>query len=563
MARNLSFNLDHIMVASESREPAWELLIYDVRSTSDTINDVVVFNAFGTGSLAPLTGPRNFNDDVAAIRLNEVRGDYVNGGVAAATVIIDLVDEHGLFDPLLLLGLNPASQEYEDAVGRFLRAGNVVVIKMGDQRVDYAEWLTVFTGEIVGQAGRRRSRSDGAQSDISIQALGREARFLQYTRTSDDYGGSTTHRQAAEDIAQNKMGLDAAEINFSGWGTQNFQHQSVQFVDEPPLVMISQLMFSDGLLPKFDGRGILTQVTSLISGAPDRIYDNFDIIRKIDRPWSNVEQPNCVIVLGLDKNLTKILQPQQRLRMVDITTGFFTTDEDFEVFWADDKTLVAENVEERILKSVNGGLSFLGGEEVFNYLPAPGPGGGTIGCQIQISTGFAPWLVVFFLATYVVLAFIPDNVLVISGAGVTIPIGRVIQAGALAAALFIMTKIGRGQYEFIGEPMEYVYKEIRARACVEGASEFEQNVVTIENHLINTAADAQNAAKNTLFLLQAEENPRDVEMLHDLRVEPDDIFEIPGDRRFLVDTVSYTLTRSDRVIHASLNCFEVTPGVIA
>ncbi len=563
MPRNISFNLDHIMVDSESREPRWELLIYDLRSTANTINDVVMFNAFGTGSLDPLAGPRDFTGDSVSVQVEEVRGDYVNGGVSASTVTVNLADETGLFDPLLILDLDPASQEYEDAVGRFLRSGNAVSLKLGDARVDYSEWVSIFTGEIVGQAGRRRSRSDRPQSDLTVQALGREARFLKYNRTSDDYSSAQSFRTAAVDIAENKMGLDASEIDFSLWGSQTFGHQSVQFVDEPPLVMIAQLMFPDGLLPKFDGRGVLTQITTLISGAANRTYENLDIIRKIDRPFSNVEQPNCVTVLGLDKNLTKISQPQQRLATADITTGFFSSREDFEVFWAEDKTLVAENVQERILKSVNGGINFLGGEESFTYIDAPGPGGGTIGVQIQIDTGFAPWVVIFLLTVYTVLAFIPDEVTTFYGIGITISIGRVIQAAALAAALFIMTKIGRGQYEFIGEPIEYVYQEIRARACVDGASEFEENAIEIENHLINTEGDAENAAKNTLFLLQAQENPRDVEMLHDLVLEADDIFGIPGDRRFLIDNINFSLARNTKAINAKLDTFEITDGVVA
>ena len=559
MPRNLSFNLNHIMTDSASREPIWKIQLYDLRSTTDTINDVVLFNKFGTGGLLPLTGPRDFTSDTTTIQVNEERGDYVGNGVAASSITVNLIDETGLFDPLLLLGLDPASAEYEAAVGRFLRAGNAVVITLGDQRVDPSEWKNIFTGEIIGQAGRSRSRSGGPKSDMSFQAVGREARFLKYNRTSDDYGTSTNYRNAAINIAQDKMGLDANEIDFSGWGSQTFGHASVQFVDEPPLVMIAQLMFPDGLLPKFDGDGILTQVTSLISGAPDRVYENLDIFLSLERPWSNVEMANCVIVLGLDKEMTKISQPLQRLATSDITTGFFATDEDYEVFWADDKTIVAENVQARILKSVNGGLSVLGGSEEFTEIPAPGPGGGSIGMRIEISTGFAPWLVIFFLATYVALAFIPDEVALVA----TIPVGRVVQAIALGGALFIMTKIGRGQYEFLGVPIEWVYQEIKARACVAGASEFEENVVTIENHLINTQTDANTAAKNTLLLLQAEENPRTATLLHDLRLEPDDIFEIPGPRLFLIDRVTYTLTRSDRAFIASMDCFEVTPGVIA
>ncbi|MGH3995847.1 MAG: hypothetical protein ACRDTJ_00100, partial [Pseudonocardiaceae bacterium] len=142
-------------------------------------------------------------------------------------------------------------------------------------------------------------------------------------------------------------------------------------------------------------------------------------------------------------------------------------------------------------------------------------------------------------------------------------LGRVAQAVALASALYIMTKIGRGQYEVLGEPLEFVSAELRCRAAVEGVGEFDQNTLEIENHLISSLTACRDTARNTLFLLQAEENPREVAMLFDLRLEPDDIFEIPTGQRYLVDSVSRTLRRDERSVEAALTCFEVTAGVVA
>lgn len=562
MPRNLSFNLDHIMTDATERRPDWVVTIYDVKTTTDTINDVVQFNAFGTGFLDPLTGPRDFTADCVSIQVRERRGDYVNGGVQSSEVRLNLVDETGLFDPLLIVGMDPTSQEYDDSVGRFLRAGNVVVVRLGDNRVDFGEWPYIFTGEITGQPGRRRSRSDKPHSTMTVRALGRESRFLQYTRTSNPFGTAETFKNAATSIAQSEMGLDADEINFGTWGNQNFQHESVQFVEEPPLVMIAQLMFVDGLLPKFDGRGILTHVTSLITGSPDRVYDNLDVIRHLDRPLADIEQPNCVTIVGLDKNLTKISQPQQRIRTLELTTGFFASDEEVTVYWSDDQSLIVEEVEPRVLKSV--AIGIFGGGEEFTDIDAPGPGGGTVGVIVTISTGFAPWVATFLLLGYVILSVIPDEVTTVYGLGFTIPIGRVFQAIALAAAVYIMTQIGRGSYEFIGTPIEYVYKEIRQTACDDGKTIFDGNTIEIQNHLINTDADAISVAKNTLFLLQAQENIRSTQMLHDLRVEPDDIFEIPGNQTYLIDEIGYVLVRNTKqAIRATIKCFETTPGVLA
>lgn len=548
------------MTSATTRRPAWQLELYDVRSTTDDIGDVTVNNVSGSFPFQPLTGPRDFTPDAVSVRVEEARGDYVNGGIVPTTVTVELVDPGGLLDPLRLLGLDPASAEYAAEAGRYLRKGNVVVLRVGDTRVDVSEWVHVFTGAIIGQAGRARGRSDGARSVVSFQAASREFNFSRLQRTSNPFSIGTTFLQAATTIAEEEMGLDLAEIALSGWGSQVIAHEPTQFVEETPLAMLAKLMFADGFLPRFNGRGQLTQISSTITAGSDRIYQDLSTIRRIDRPFSTVEQPSCVTVVGLDADLLKVTQPEQRLATTDITTGYFVNGEEITVFWADDQTVVAENPQARVLKSVNGGLSVLGGGEQFEFLPSPGPGGGTVGVRITVDTGFAPWLAVFLLITYVALAAVPDEVAVVA----TVPVGRIAQAAALSTALLVMTKIGRGQYEFIGTPIEYVYPEIRKRACVAGQSQFQREDVVIENHLLNTEADCTNAARETLFLLQAEENPRDVEMLHDLRLEPDDIFQVPTGQRYLINTVSYTLTRNaDNAIRASVGAFEVTSGVLA
>ncbi len=132
---------------------------------------------------------------------------------------------------------------------------------------------------------------------------------------------------------------------------------------------------------------------------------------------------------------------------------------------------------------------------------------------------------------------------------------------ALAAVLILMTRIGRGQYEFIGDPLEYVFKEIRAIAELEGLTAEELNRVTVQNHLINTQSLADSIARVVLFRQQARGNPRVVTALHDLRLEPDDIFEIPGGRRFLIERITRRIERVATSALATYNVSEVTPGL--
>ena len=564
MARILSPNLNQIMLNASDRQPTWQVLIYDIRSTTDTMRDIVLLNLNETGSLEALTGPADFTPFVTTLTVNEQRGDYVNGGVAATAVDITVVDPAGTMDTLALINFTPADAEWALLLGRFFRKGNVVVVKLGDARVDSEEWVTIFTGEIAGQAGRSRGRTPDAHSSIQLKALSRDARFTQFPRTSTTFTLGNTLLSVAQTVAEEEMGLDAEEIVLSGWGTALIAHQTVQLVEETPMAMLAKIMFGDGFMPKFNGYGQLTQTSSTITGLPERVYEELDLVIGIDRPYSEVEQPNTVRVLGLGAEMEKVVQPNQTLATADVTTGFFTSNEEIKVYWSDDHTIMSQNSQAKILKGVNEGISILGGGEEFEFILAPGVASGDIGVIITIDTGFAPYLVVYLLVEYVALSAIPDLVIVEFAVGETINVGSIIAAIFLAAAVYIMTRIGRGQYEFKGEPIEWVFPEIRSEAYVEGTSEFDANALEIENHLISTLAEGDNAARNTLFLLQAQENERTITMLHDLLLEPDDIFELPSGQRYLIDTISYTLVRdAGAAIRATLKCFETTPGVLA
>jgi hypothetical protein len=165
---------------------------------------------------------------------------------------------------------------------------------------------------------------------------------------------------------------------------------------------------------------------------------------------------------------------------------------------------------------------------------------------------------------YVVLAIIPDKVYtagIFASTGITISVGRKIQAVALAAVLILMTMIGRGHYVVHGIPFEWVYLEIRAKACVADVLTEDLVELEIENHLIQTQADADTAAAFVLFREQAKANERAVTMIHDLRLEPDDIFQTADDRRYMIASIQRVLQRDIGMVVAQLQCFEVTPGV--
>lgn len=505
---------------SRERRPKWKIEIYDIRSsTGDTINDIV------RGlTLETITGPRDFTSDITEYRLNETAGDFATSGVTVPSLDLTLPDpgdgEYGIFDPVHNSG--------PTELGRFLRRGNVVRLREGDSRVDEDDWPITFTGKLVGQAGVNINRTGGGQATVSVKALGRENDFLNVSLTTRDYLIGESMNAIGTDIAQADMGLDASEIEFSSWGaTQLNGHLSLQFIEIPPLVAIAGVMMGAGVMPRFNGEGKLTQSDGLITQNPDRVYTNRRLITSIVRPFSDVDPVNCVLILGLDADQIKISQPiQDLISDLHITTGYFTNDEEIDIFWTEDRRLLAEDIVFEVIKSANGGISFLGGGESFVTIPAS-IGTGTIGATLTISTGYAPYILVAVGNIYISLAAIPDAVLAFGG-GVTVSIGRIIQALALAIILILMTKIGKGQYRFRGAPFDFVYLELRGQHESPGLTTETRKKVQIKNQTLQTQDIVDTVAKNTYDRQQSLGSIRQVIMLPDLKLTPDDVFELPG-----------------------------------
>ncbi len=510
--RQLTEALDVIMLSRE-RRPAWKIEIFDIRSsTGDTINDIV-----RDLTLEAITGPRDFTSDVMQFDLNEQASDFASTGVSVPSLTLQVASPDKQFDPFQNAG--------DD--GRWLRRGNVVRLYEGDTRVDDSLWPATFTGTLVGQAGVDINRTGGGRAVITVKALGREKDFIDPPLTSEDFGVGTSLNSIGTTIAQTDMGLDADEIDWISWGAQTNGHLSLQFVELPPLVAIANLMMVDGLMPRFNGEGKLTQTLGLVTQSSDRVYTNQRLLTSIVAPFNEADPVNSVLVVGLDTETTKISQEMQDLTELHVTTGYFTQDEEIPAYFTDDHRGMADNIVLEVVKSANGGLSFLGGGESFTTLPAP-LGTGSVGVVIEVATGFAPYIIIFLTAVYVTLAAIPDIVTSVGVAGQTIPVGRVVQAVALAVIMLLMTKIGKAHYILRGEPFEYVYLDIRGKAEKPGLTTATRVFLKIENQVIQTQADADQVAMNQLFRQQALAIPRAISMLPDLALEPDDVFEIPA-----------------------------------
>ncbi len=555
MSRVLTAELDAIQLA-QRRRPGYRLEVFDLRSTSGEptptrINDVVLFN-LGLGLLPAIVGPRDFSDDVLTIEVTEVAGDYVDQGIAATTVSFQVSDPVEDLDPVE----NPAP-----ANGRWLRQGNVVVLREGDEEVDQTDWPITFTGAIQGQPGQDRARTTG-QSVLTAKAASREVDFLRRVGTTRNFVQGESFEAMAREIAETDMGLDLDEINLISFGGGRLTvHLSTQFVQESPLASIAKIMFPDGFMPRFEGDGRLGLTTGAITKAAARIYADAELPIAVSRPILEFNGTNEVEILGLDSELSKVIQERQMLSTAGLTTGFFSRDSDIPVRWSEDKTQQAQELSFVVLQSIGDSpLSF--GDESFSEVVQSDGGSveGTVSVDGSIGAGIG--LIILIAGAWIGSLFIPDTAT--TAPGPVVPTGRTFTVLAGKAIMFILAQTGRGEYEIMGRPYEYVFRELRSVARIEGIRSEDREQVSIENHLINNQPDCDATATRVLRRERAKQNLRSIESLHDLRLEPDDVFQIGTGlelRRYMIKAISRTLQRGRDAVLASLDCFEITSGV--
>lgn len=550
MPRSLNVALDALMVNATRREPAAQVFVYDLRSTekdpnSTRIGDVVLSNVGEPPATVPaIVGPRDFAGDVLSMRITEAGGDLVDG-IASSTLELSIADPSGELDPIR----NPAPGD-----GRWLRQGNAVVVREGDAQVDPSLWPITFTGILVGQAGGNRNRTTG-RSELTVVAAGREQQFFDHAQTSVNFPQGTPFSDVVEAIAQ-EMDLDPQELDFpTNFATTLTCHLSTQVVEQIPLVAIAEILFADGQLPKFGGDGRLRIVDADVAKAPARVYANDELITELDRPRVVDSGPNSVVVKGLSCDMTEVVQPRQVLARASITTGFFSQDAEIPVQWSGDGTLQAKNTRLEVRASIADGPFGFGSE---SYLEDTQADGNAITGTISVEGGLALWLVGAIFGAWLLSHSIPDGV---EAGSVTIPIGSLAQAAAGQVLFQAVSTVGRGQYEVTGQPIEYVYEELRGIADVKGVRSSDVREITIENALIGTQADVDAAAMRVLRRERKKVNARSFRMIPDLRLEPNDVFETTDGRRYAIGQIARTLVSG--TYEANLDCFEVTAGVRA
>jgi hypothetical protein len=502
------------------RRPAYKVLAYTV-SLLESISDIVA----GTSTQEPLDITAYCTD----IQWTPDKLDFT------------MSDPDGLF--------HPDTGLYKEHLGD----GAVIRLREGDSTVDESYWMNTFTGTIRGQIGWRKSRRKQTMiSTVSVFSRENNQALKRRKVTSKSYTVGTELGIMLRDILTAFMGLTDAEIRLPSVLGLQLKHKVNQISQMAPWDAVEKLLEAVGRIPCFDGDGKLTSIDKDMNRSPDRIFSTSTLIYDYEVPARNQDTINKVKVVFLDSELSRVDSPYQSLGTAQVTTGFFSMGEKLPVYWGEDKKQRASGTNLIVKKSVNSGLLHVGEEsyqEVDEYH-------GVIEVTIAV---WVPILATAMLLEYLAAAFIPDEVVtvgIVAEGGVTIPVGRIIEAQAMIGIMLIMMSMGSAQYEIWGIPYDYAYKEQQSVAIKDGLRYWEENEQEIKNDFLGSFTEADALAMKELTWEVSSACPRILVINDDLAVERGDIIQLPDGRKFLITNLSKAIKRGE-IPQLSLEGFKV------
>ena len=441
------------------------------------------------------------------------------------------------------------------AFRKYLQDAAVIRLAEGDEALDEEDWITTFTGQIHGQVGWRLSRRTGQMvAKITVFSRGETQAFKRRKITSKEYTAGTDLGVALYDICKTFMGLTSREIRIPEVIGRQFKHKVNQLSQVTPWEGITSILEVVCYQPWFDGEGKLTAINKNLNRVSARTLQDYVRFIEIEVPERSQDAINKVIVIFLDATLERVDGPEQILGTAQVTTGFFSLKEELETWWSEDHKQRADATYMKVIKSVNSGILPVGDEEYEQVDEFHG----LITVRIHV---WVPILATLLAVEYLLAAFIPDKtqggqpVAVPPGGGwgVTLPfgmtlsLGRILQAISLIGILLIMMSIGSAQYEVWGTPYDYAYLEKKSVAIEDGLEYWLENEKEIKNDFIGTHDQADTVAVTELIWEKSRSWPRRIVIEDDPGLEPGDIIALPDGRKFVITGLSKKVKRGEVV----------------
>ena len=440
---------------------------------------------------------------------------------------------------------------------RTLLDGAPIRIYQGDESIpDVEQWVPVFTGVIRGNPGAiEQARFERQPQTATVVAVGREENFLNTVITARAYQKGTDIGRAVVETAIEKMGLDRREIKV-GFQDYALGHTQNQLVDIEVLKGIHQMLFTVGKKPRFDADGFFTAADTDLDRAPTRVLSN-DMIVEIRREQRSDSVNNSVRLVGLDNELTQVIEREKRLAHGETTSGFFESTIKKNVFFSENAGVNEGGrraLGTRIEKNINALTSAFGAS--LTWAPFLEPDAiSTFGGRIIFDTGFAPELNAVLTGTFVVSesAIIALRILVpvtdptvFSGAVAIrdsqITALKVASNGAITLILGSILALGRVEWEIFGQPFQNVFQQLAALATLDGVLSKDLKEIEFRNDWIYDIDVLAARAKELLKRELAKAWRFKITMLDDPVLDVDDIIEITS-KKYYITSINRTMTR--------------------
>lgn len=420
----------------------------------------------------------------------------------------------------------------------------IIKIQETDKRIlnNYGNiWITVFTGVVVGQPGFNTLTRDEIKT-IKISCIDRTFFYNKKQLATENFDQDKDFGDIAIEIATNEeygMGLIREEVDF-GKQYYTVQHTYVSIREVPYFEGLSLLTFILDKRPSFSSDGTLVLRNTDINKIPNRIYQNLNCFKKITWNQENIEVINQVKIIGLASVSEKISFPRQIVAEVTGMLGYFMSRYEETIYYSEDRSQRAELPEINSFK-INGWLESVTPSDIEVIV------NDEYSCLLMIKTPWNTWVFIAFFVGYV--AFF------VLAAFDFLGIGKVLEIAAaiwLVAGLSMMQQLGVFKVSISAKPYQIVYKEIIGVADWNQLKDYEIRTKEIKNHLVDTQILADTLAKRELEREKIKEHSRQITLLHDPLLEPDDVIEMPNGTRY------YILSINRKYIRSNVSTMEIT-----
>jgi hypothetical protein len=264
-----------------------------------------------------------------------------------------------------------------------------------------------------------------------------------------------------------------------------------------------------------DVANVYSDSTKIFNFTPDDKYSDFT---------------NRVVVEGLERTMTNVILPEERLGNVSGTLGWWGCKAEHDVWYSQDKAVGAINPRMDVIETSNSIASYFQlGDSTYEELTEPGVEADFKYCTVKVVAEDLVDELIIAIVAAIAGASIGDAVQVgPSGSGWTFSVGKVIQQASLTVCLIILGSSTQYQIDVYAQPMGKVRRRVQAD-WNDGEHQIEVGTIIprkIEDDLCYSAYDCSFVADHEGAIIQMQRNRVSFSKVADLRDEEGDTISI-------------------------------------